>query len=107
MVKMEIIKTGCNAGAVITDERVECSYGIPVVVVKGISYGNDDVIEFLDGSNFTGEELKRQFCESDFKNNEEIYKWCANGTSIKSWEDHRAESDALDNALKKRGFFNG
>ena len=90
---MEAIRTGSNANVVVTDEHTSSSYGIPVIVINGGEYegvyGDSDSIDgVLDGKC-----MKKQFAESEFRDNEEMYNWVIKGTDLPTWKEHREECD--------------
>lgn len=78
-----------NKTVIVTDEHTASSYGIPVVVVDGVAYGDNDLVDDFA----TGLEMKKQTADLN-KESKEIFDFCVKGTSLATHE------ESYQNAIK-------
>jgi len=77
-----VVVNRINSSVVVTDEHSASSYGIPVVLVDGVVYGDNDNIDGF----VTGLDMKKQTADLN-KNSAEIFNFCIKGTSLQSHEE--------------------
>lgn len=74
---MEIIAKIMNIGLTVTTENTASSYGIPVVVFDGQTYGDNDV---MDEYGYTGRKAKIDLANLEYRDDAETYNWICRGT---------------------------
>ena len=99
---MEVVNR-INKNVIVTDEHGASSYGIPVVLVDGVAYGDNDNIDGF----VTGLDIKKQTADLN-KDSADIFNFCIKGTGLLNHEETYlkaiAENKILPVAMVKKTY---
>lgn len=96
---MTIISKNYEGQIQITDEYPISSYGIPVVLFNGQTYGDADIVDEagqegeLEHTIWTGKQAKHDIARREYADNAKMFNWILKGTGLESHEEFVAKRE--------------